>query len=427
MGTTSAHPLWLYAGGSSRLTIASAGNVTINAPSSGTALTVNQSGSTSGVNNVAASGNNSVITISQTSVASWLLYSPASSTDFRINNGSGDLVTLSTSGNLGIGTSSPAYKLQVQKSADGGLAYFRNTSGSNQPALYIKTNDASNIVGFDTDYALSTSPAITFSTGGAERMRLDNSGNLGIGTSSPSGLLTLNKASGAYGLNLDGSGYGTLAQFGIVNVGSNNNSFIGSISNNDFLIKTNNSTVATFDTSGNLLVGTTSANSARVNAKAFDSAGNYFALYTKNSSDTALLSVRSDGYLLTGVAANSPYNATTAYAGNVFVQTDGGLYRSTSSLRYKTDVQNAVHGLAELMKLRPVTYRGKNDGDKVFGGLIAEEVHDAGLAEFVLYDLDSNPDAIFYGPMVSLCIKAMQEQQALIESLTARLNSLENK
>jgi hypothetical protein len=365
-----------------------------------------------------------------------------------------------------------------------------------------------------TAASTSANSAVTFNT----LMYLTQAGNLGIGTTSPTGLLTLNKASGAYGLNLDGGGYGTLAQFGIVNVGTNNNSFIGSISNNDFLIKTYNSTVATFDTSGNLglgvtpsafgtgwgkavqvnrvslagdinagmylstnfyydgatsryiasnyatqmasyngtflwnlaasgtagnaisftqamtldtsgnlLVGTTSANSARVNAKAFDSAGNYFALYTKNSSDTALFSVRSDGYLLTGVAANSPYNATTAYAGNVFVQTDGGLYRSTSSLRYKTDVQNAVHGLAELMKLRPVTYKGKNDGDKVFGGLIAEEVHDAGLAEFVLYDLDSNPDAIFYGPMVSLCIKAMQEQQALIESLTARLNSLENK
>jgi hypothetical protein len=263
--------------------------------------------------------------------------------------------------------------------------------------------------------------AITFK----QAMTLDNAGTLTVGDGSIANQIQVNSSSWANHILKSPNTNGGSIYW---NNGTTNKGEIFYYHVSDYMSFTTNSVErARIDSSGNLLVGTTSANSARVNAKAFDSAGNYFALYTKNSSDTALLSVRSDGYLLTGVAANSPYNATTAYAGNVFVQTDGGLYRSTSSLRYKTDVQNAVHGLAELMKLRPVTYKGKNDGDKVFGGLIAEEVHDAGLAEFVLYDLDSNPDAIFYGPMVSLCIKAMQEQQALIESLTARLNSLENK
>jgi hypothetical protein len=82
-------------------------------------------------------------------------------------------------------------------------------------------------------------------------------------------------------------------------------------------------------------------------------------------------------------------------------------------------------GLAELNTLRPVSFKGNNDGDLIFNGLIAEEVHDAGLTQFVEYDEENRPDALRYPHMVSLCIKAIQEQQTLIESLTARIETLE--
>ena len=45
----------------------------------------------------------------------------------------------------------------------------------------------------------------------------------------------------------------------------------------------------------------------------------------------------------------------------------------------------------------------------MFGGLIAEDVHDAGLTEFVQYDKDNQPDALAYGNMVALCVKSIQE------------------
>ena len=126
------------------------------------------------------------------------------------------------------------------------------------------------------------------------------------------------------------------------------------------------------------------------------------------------------------VYASGVYSQTSASAANVFVQSNGALLRSTSSLRYKNTVQDATHGLTELLTLRPVTYKGNNDGDTVFGGLIAEEVHDAGLTEFVQYNDDGEPDALAYGNMVSLCIKAIQEQQATIEALEARITALES-
>jgi hypothetical protein len=123
------------------------------------------------------------------------------------------------------------------------------------------------------------------------------------------------------------------------------------------------------------------------------------------------------------------YNNTTGSAANMTVLSSGTIARSTSSLKYKRDVQDATHGLAEVLQLRPVTYKGKNenDGETVFGGLIAEEVHTAGLTEFVQYAEDGSPDALAYGNMVSLMVKAMQEQQALITALTTRITALEAK
>ena len=119
------------------------------------------------------------------------------------------------------------------------------------------------------------------------------------------------------------------------------------------------------------------------------------------------------------------YDNATSGGGNVRVQSNGLLQRDTSSRRYKNTIEDATHGLAELLTLRTVTYKGNNDGDTVFGGLIAEEVHDSGLTEFVSYNDEGEPEALAYGNMVSLCIKAIQELSAKNDSLEARLAALE--
>ena len=121
------------------------------------------------------------------------------------------------------------------------------------------------------------------------------------------------------------------------------------------------------------------------------------------------------------------YTNTTGSAANLTVLSSGTVARSTSSLRYKRDVADATHGLSDVLNLRPVIYKGAaaEDGDTIFGGLIAEEVHDAGLTEFVQYNDDGEPDALAYGNMVSLCIKAIQQQQATITALEARIATLE--
>ena len=67
---------------------------------------------------------------------------------------------------------------------------------------------------------------------------------------------------------------------------------------------------------------------------------------------------------------------------------------------------------------------GEFADDKTYGGLIAEEVHDLGLTEFVDYNDSNEPDGLHYSNMVALLTKAIQEQQEQIEALQSEINTL---
>jgi hypothetical protein len=138
-----------------------------------------------------------------------LIQSKGSSGDFviRDSTGAADRITMNTSGNVGIGTSSPASRLTVSDGTASGLTpfgdtdLFLNSSGDNylqfgsgtssSPAIYFGDSadgDAGGII-----YAHATD-AMSFRTNAAERMRIDSSGNVGIGNAAPSYLLDLYKA-----------------------------------------------------------------------------------------------------------------------------------------------------------------------------------------------------------------------------------------
>jgi hypothetical protein len=177
---------------------------------------------------------------------------------------------------------------------------------------------------------------------------------------------------------------------------------------------------------GNLLINKTSgASSVKTTIAGDSNTSSNTVMLLENSSGTDLFQVRCDGRILTGTASASPYNQTVSFSANLYVNGVGVLYRSTSSLRYKENIEDMTFGLPELMSLRAVTFEQKteNTGRK-FGGFIAEEVHDAGLVEFVEYNDEGQPDAVGYGNMVSLLTKAIQEQQAMIETLQAEVTAL---
>ena len=247
-------------------------------------------------------------------------------------------------------------------------------------------------------------------------MRLDKDGNLLLSTTS------FNNDNAGIGLGASNFFYAT--RDGNLVASFNRLSSDGTIA--DF--RKDGTTVGSIAArSGDLLIGTTN-----VGLRFDDNASAYVPFDVTNSVardagiDLGASSARFKDLYLSGEIYNTAaYNQTTGLAANMYVNSAGRFFRSTSSERYKNTIQDATHGLTELLTLRPVTYKGNDDGDVVFGGLIAEEVHDAGLTEFVQYNEENQPDALAYGNMVSLCIKAIQEQQDLIESLTARVAQLE--
>ena len=301
-----------------------------------------------------------------------------------------------------------------------------------------------------------TSGILQLQTASTAALTIDASQNVGIGTASPAAKLDITNggikvSTGGYNLTMQGStSAGTLNGLFIAGVprvtddtGTFENTYIGcgaSVGNIIFQQGSSSTTSSNtermrLDSSGSFMIGTTSPG-GRLTVAGSDSSSSNNALYVKNSSSSALFYVRDDGWINLGNASVSPYNNTTGNGANMYIATDASVQRSTSSLKYKTDVVDARFGLADVLKLRAVNYKSKNpaDGDKVFGGLIAEEVEEAGLTEFVIHAQDGTPDALNYSNMVSLAFKAIQEQQALItaqaetiNALTARIVALEAK
>ena len=100
-----------------------------------------------------------------------------------------ETMRIDSSGNVGIGTTSPNYQIQLYKS--GAVAnYLQVTSGATGTGAANGT-----LFGVDSsgNGIVTVQGAVNYitSVAGAERMRIDASGRLMVGTTSPSGLLTL--------------------------------------------------------------------------------------------------------------------------------------------------------------------------------------------------------------------------------------------
>jgi hypothetical protein len=176
-------------------------------------------------------------------------------------------------GNVGIGTSSPAARLHVFGSGEGlrvetsasseGYIRFVNTSGSmsigmsgavgNNLLIYDRTNNQSVYA-----YGGGASGYHIWSTNNTERLRIDSSGNVGIGTSSPSIVYrtTINGDGSSIvgGLSLQNNGTETLT-IGNVTAVNNVDSEIWNPRNGYLRFATNNTERLRIDSSGRLLVG----------------------------------------------------------------------------------------------------------------------------------------------------------------------------
>jgi Chaperone of endosialidase len=120
------------------------------------------------------------------------------------------------------------------------------------------------------------------------------------------------------------------------------------------------------------------------------------------------------------------YGATSSSGTWVLVNSSGQLGTTTSSLRFKEQVADMGAASADLMRLRPVTFRYKapyDDGQGILQyGLIAEEVAavNPGLVQF---GEDGQPLAIRYHFIYAMLLNEVQQQESEIAAQRARIAS----
>jgi hypothetical protein len=138
--------------------------------------------------------------------------------------------------------------------------------------------------------------------------------------------------------------------------------------------------------------------------------------------------------LASGTAFVAPYvyNTTTATAANVNVDASGFLRRSTSSIKYKANVETIQDQYADaILGCRPVWYQSTCEADKPewgHWGFIAEEVAqiDPRLCFFKEEeDGTLEPEGVQYDRFVPHLLNLIKRQQQAIETLEAKVAALE--
>jgi fibronectin-binding autotransporter adhesin len=248
------------------------------------------------------------------------------------NNGASVQATLDSTG-LGIGTSSPGAKLDVA----GSTIRLRNSAAGNTQIQIAGQGQTAGTSSFDiindgtsAVYLWNRSSLpLLFGMAGAERMRLDSSGNVGIGTSSPGAKLDVDGQGRFQGLTLGFDGTYAAPYLTVGFSGNTNGSTRIFATNNDsdnlylaagtgrgvtFWVNGSSATAAVLDSSGNFGLGV--APSAWASYKAFQ--------FGPAVADGAIASAGNDTNYATNCYFNSGWKyQSTGYAPVRYVQTSG--------------------------------------------------------------------------------------------------------
>ena len=342
---------------------------------------------------------------------------------------------IDSSGNVGIGTNNPTGNLVVVNSGGGGLNIGYNSTSVNY---------------YDADTQIFRNGSF------AEKVRIDSSGRVGIGTTSPSSYyskslvvsaanedgITIVAANGAttyanYLMFADGT-TGNEAYRGWLGYDHNSDSF--NIASHGFLRIYSGATTQEamrIDGSGIVLIGTTSTSIGTLGTtNALGVAGN-------SGSTTPLVvfaetdaTVENDSCIL-----ELSYSADTSFSAYYALFSDSGgtqgsisgtgagtvSYNTSSDERIKENIVDTSSQLDKVkqIQVRDFNYIGK---DTTTTGMIAQELNTI-IPNVVVEggdDATKHPWGIDYGKLTPYLIKAIQEQQTIIEDLKTRIETLEN-
>jgi hypothetical protein len=315
-----------------------------------------------------------------------------------------------TNERLGIGTSSPTEVLHV-------VGDILATGGDFK-------SDANNYLGF------SNNTFARFVINDSEKMRITSSGNVGIGTSSPSSLLHIYSSSPQMIIQDSGT-HGTDSTPGLVfkdtsssqgEIGFENSGemFIRQLKNSDMTFRTNNTERMRIYSSGLVAINTTSPDAG------------------------SIVSVNHEGSTFYGLSLNSTTTSGTQYhlrfarggAGAGYIASNSATtvsLNNTSDERLKENVQNSNSAIQDLkdIQVRQFDWKDNIDTHRDFG-FVAQELVNV-VPEAVTQGTDELDDngkpvrswGVDYSHIVPRLVKVCQEQQTKIEELEARITALE--
>ena len=319
---------------------------------------------------------------------------------------SSEKMRLDASGNLGLGTSAPASKLDVSAASGDGLLVSNSTSAAYNAGLIVNFNDVSTMqltcLGTSILQAGNTGNTVLASRTNKDIIITPNgTGNVGVGTSSPAYKIDVKKtdASGNYayfGASSDGGARG------LVLSSADNGIFLGAIHDFDASSGSGQLTFSIggtekmrLDASGNLTIGSTT------------NAG--YKLKVEGSGTVQL----NNRLVNDGAVFAAAHQGTVV--GTISVTASATAYNTTSDYRLKEDLQD-FEGLDLVSKIPVYDYKWKADESRSYG-VMAHELEEV-LPQAVSGEKDAEEmQSVDYSKIVPLLIKSIQELTAKVEKL----------
>ena len=341
-------------------------------------------------------------------------------------------MNLDKAGNLGLGVTPSTYSQGKAIDINTNMGAWASGSGAiwsyntyfNSGYKY-KTSDvaAMYVQGSQHQWHVAASGTAGNAISFTQAMTLDASGNLGVGTTSPSEKFVVSASSGYVAASVY-SGSGNIRMYASgTDTGLQNTQSGGFIT-----FQTNSGSGATerarIDSSGNLLVGTTSLNAGERLCVVNSGAGKNTAFFHFNSvDDRAILTMKHAGSSGGTSRAHIRFeNDVGTQVGNITVSGSATAYNTSSDYRLKNTIAPMTGALAKVAALKPCTYKWNADGSDGEGFIaheLAEVCPQAVTGEKDAVDAEGKPvyQGIDTSFLVATLTAAIQELKASLDEV----------